>query len=178
MKTRVITISAVSAALVSVFLTLGAYIAFIDLIMVLIASVFVLLPVYYGSYLGCFLTYLAGGVSAFIFSQFNFLSLVFPVYFGFFGIYPFLMCMAYDKGFNKLLFSVLCLIWCIAATYGTFFYYTFVMKNVLDGLPQIITDNIYYVLSILGGLVYFIFDRFVFSVRILINRYLDKIIRK
>lgn len=178
MKTRVITLSAVSAALVALFLTLGAYITFIDLITVLIASVFVILPIYYGSYTGCFLTYLAGGVLAFIFSQFNFLSLVFPVYFGFFGLYPFLMCMAYDKGFSKFLFSVLCLIWCIAATYGTFFYYTLIMKNVLDGLPEILTDNIYIVLFALGIVIYFIFDRFVFSVRILINRYLGKIIKK
>ena len=86
--------------------------------------------------------------------------------------------MAYDKGFNRLLFTVLCLIWCVAATYGTFFYYTLVMKNVLEGLPEIITDNIYYVLSILGVAIYFLFDRFVFSVRIIINRYLGKIIKK
>lgn len=178
MKTRVITLSAISAALVAVFLTVGAYVEFVDLITVLIASVFVLLPIYYGSYLGCFLTYLAGGVLAFILSQFNILSLVFPIYFGYFGLYPFLMCMAYDKGFNRLLFTVLCLIWCVAATYGTFFYYTLVMKNVLEGLPEIITDNIYYVLSILGVAIYFLFDRFVFSVRIIINRYLGKIIKK
>ena len=178
MKTRVLTLSAVSAALVALFLTLGAYVSFIDLISVLIASVFVILPIYYGSYLGCFLTYLAGGVLAFLFSQFNFLSLVFPTYFGFFGIYPFLMCMAYDKRFNRLLFVVLSLIWCIAVTFGTFFYYTLVMENVLDGLPQIITDNIYYVLFVLGVIIYFIFDRFVFSVRIIINRYLGKIIKK
>ena len=178
MKTRVITLSAISAALVAVFLTVGAYVEFVDLITVLIASVFVLLPIYYGSYLGCFLTYLAGGVLAFILSQFNILSLVFPIYFGYFGLYPFLMCMAYDKGFNRLLFTVLCLIWCVAATYGTFFYYTLVMKKVLEGLPEIITDNIYYVLSILGVAIYFLFDRFVFSVRIIINRYLGKIIKK
>lgn len=178
MKTRVLTLSAISAAFVALFLTLGAYITFIDLISVLIASVFVILPIYYGSYLGCFLTYFAGGVLAFLLSQFNFLSLVFPVYFGFFGLFPFLMCMAYDKGFNKLLFTVLCLLWCIAATYGAFFYYTLIMKNVLEGLPQILTDNIYYVLFILGALIYFLYERFVFSVRIIINRYLSKIIKK
>ena len=178
MKTNNLTLSAVSAAFVAIFLTVGAYVEFVDLISVLFASVFVLLPIYYRSYLGCFLTYLAGGVLAFILSQFNYLSLVFPVYFGFFGLYPFLMCLAYDKGFNRLLFTVLCLIWCVAATYGTFFYYTLVMDNVLAGLPEIITDNVYYALFILGVILYFLFDRFVFSVRIIINRYLSKILKK
>ena len=177
MSTRVITVSAVSAALVALFLTLGAYITLIDLISVLIASAFVLLPIYYNSYLGCFLTYLAGGVLAFIFSQFNVLSIVFPLYFGFFGLYPFLMCMAIDKGFNRLLFIVLTLIWCVGAAYGTYFYYTLIMKNILEGLPAFISDNIYFAIGAIGVVIYFLFDRFVFSTRILINRYLSKIVK-
>lgn len=178
MKTRVITLSAISAAFTAIFLSVGAYVEFVDLIAVLIASAFVLLPIYYGSYLGCFLAYAVGGVIALIISQFNFLSLVFPVYFGFFGLYPFLMCMARDKNFNLILFTVLTLIWCIGATYGTFFYYTLIMKNVLDGVPAFISDNIYIALFIIGALIYFIYDRFVFSVRIMINKYLSKIIKK
>ncbi|MDY6367007.1 MAG: hypothetical protein SPL13_00600 [Clostridia bacterium] len=178
MKTRVLTLSAISASFVALFLTLGAYIEFIDLLAVIIASIFVLLPIYYESYLGCFLTYLAGGALAFIISQFNFLSLVFPLFFGFFGLYPFLMCMSADKKFNRILFIVLSLIWCIAATYGTYFYYTLIMKNILEGLPEFIVDNIYIVLFVLGVIVYFLFDRFVFSARILINRYLGKVIKK
>ena len=178
MKTRVLTLSAISASFVALFLTLGAYIEFIDLIAVLFASLFVILPIYYDSYLGCFLTYLAGGTLAFILAQFNFLSLVFPLFFGFFGIYPFLMCMAYDKKFNRLLFVILCLIWCVAITYGTYFYYTLIMKNVLEGLPEFITENIYYVLFFVGVLVYVVFDRFVFSARIIINKYLSKIVKK
>lgn len=178
MKTRVLTLSAISASFVALFLTLGAYIEFIDLIAVLFASIFVILPIYYNSYLGCFLTYLAGGALAFILAQFNFLSLVFPLFFGFFGLYPFLMCLAADKKFNRILFIVLCLIWCIAVTYGTYFYYTLIMKNALEGLPDFIINNIYIVLFVLGFVIYFVFDRFVFSARILINRYLSKIIKK
>ena len=178
MNTKIITISAVSASIVALFLTLGAYISLIDLVSVLIASAFVLLPVYYNSYLGCFLTYLAGGVIAFILSQFNILSIVFPLYFGFCGVYPFLMCMAIDKGFNRAIFVVLTLIWCVGAAYGTYFYYTLVMKNVLEGLPEFIAKNIYFAVGVIGVVTYFLFDRFVFSTRILINRYLSKIVKK
>lgn len=177
MNTRVITVSAVSAALVALFLTLGAYISLIDLVSVLIASAFVLLPIYYNSYLGCFLTYLAGGVIAFILSQFNLLSIVFPLYFGFFGVYPFLMCMAIDKGFNRALFIALTLIWCVGTAYGTYFYYTLFMKNIFEGLPEFVEKNLYFAIGVVGVVMYFLFDRFVFSTRILINRYLSKIVK-
>lgn len=65
MKSRVIALSAISAAFVALFLTLGAYIEFINIISVIVASVFIVLPMYENSKLGSFLAFLAGGVIAF-----------------------------------------------------------------------------------------------------------------
>ena len=88
MKSRVIALSAISAAFVALFLTLGAYVEFIDIITVIIASVFIVLPLYEKSYLGSVLAYFAGGVIAFLFSGANIFTLVFPAYFLYFGLIP------------------------------------------------------------------------------------------
>ena len=87
MKSKVLALSAVSASFIAVFLTLGAYIELVDLVAVVVASIFVLLPLYMKSYKGSLLAYLAGGLLAFLISGFNILSLVFPAYFAFFGIF-------------------------------------------------------------------------------------------
>ena len=46
MKSKVISLSAISAALIAVSLTIGAYFEFADLFAVVIASAFVILPIY------------------------------------------------------------------------------------------------------------------------------------
>ena len=87
MKSKIISLSAISAGFVAISLIIGAYIEITDLFMVVVASVFVLLPLYLKSYKGSFLAFLAGGVIAVLCSGFN-LALIFPAYFAFFGIYP------------------------------------------------------------------------------------------
>lgn len=179
MNSKVISISAISASFIAIFLTLGAYIQFIDLIGVVIASIFVMLPIYLKSYKGSFLAYLAGGIIAFLFSGFNILSIVFPIYFLFFGIFPIIKCIAFDKGFNKRIFYLLTFVWCIIATYIAYFYYVLVIgeENLFAGLPAIVIDYVYIFIAIVGAIFYFVFDKFVFITRILINRYLSRIIK-
>ena len=46
MKSKVVTLSAISAALTAIVLTLGAYIELVDLYSIVISSVFVILPLY------------------------------------------------------------------------------------------------------------------------------------
>ena len=127
MKSKIISISAISAGLTAIALTIGAYIEFTDLFALVVSSVFVILPLYFNSYKGSLLCFLAGGVIAFLFSGFNFLSLVFPSYFLFFGIYPILVIFARQKNFNKTLRLIIGLIWCVAFFYGAYFYYFGVM---------------------------------------------------
>ena len=71
MKSKIISISAISAGFIAILLTIGSYFEITDLITTVVASCLVLLPLYYNSYKGMILTYLVGGVIAFMFSGFN-----------------------------------------------------------------------------------------------------------
>lgn len=178
MKSKVIALSAISAAFISIFLTLGAYIEFFDLIAVLIASIFVLMPLYLGSYLGCVLSYLAGTLLAFLFSGFNIYSAVFPLFLLFFGIFPIVKCIVMQKNLNRYVFIVLGLLWSIASAFGTYFFYILIFgQEVLAGLPDFIVNNVYFFVAGVGVVFYFLFDKFVFMSRVVINRYLSKIIK-
>ena len=101
MKSKVVSLSAISASFIAVALAVGTYFEIADLFMLVTASVFVLLPLYLKSYKGSFLAFLAGGVIALLISGFNF-SLIYPAYFGFFGIYPLVkMKMIEKRGVTK-----------------------------------------------------------------------------
>nr|MBO4518319.1 hypothetical protein [Clostridia bacterium] len=181
MKSRTITVSAISAGLVSISLAVGIYVGFFDVFALIIASVFVMLPLYVKSYKGCVLAYLAGGVLGLIFGWFNFVySFVFPAYFAFFGIYPIVNCYLKDRKVKKYISHLIGLIWCVAIFYGIYFYYTMVMGLDFNDLPhyfQWINDYILYAVGVIGLIFYFLYDRFVFVVRTLIDRYLGKIIK-
>ena len=113
MKSKIISLSAVSAAFTAIALTVGAYFEFADVFALVISSVFVILPIYLKSYKGSLLAYLAGGIIAFLCSGFNILSLVFPAYFLFFGIYPIIKTKLIETNFNKYVGFVFGLIWFI-----------------------------------------------------------------
>ena len=177
MKSKIIAVSAISAALAALSLTIGAYVEFADLFTLVVASVFVIMPIYFRSYKGCFLSFLAGGVIAFLFSGFNFISLVFPSYFAFFGIYPIIKCIFDDKRFNKIVSYVVGLVWFVAVAYGMFFYYTLVMHGIFEGLPIWVMDNILYLIAPVAALIFVIYERYILVMRVAINRYLGRIIK-
>ncbi len=180
MKSKLVALSAISASFVAISLTLGAYVEFVDLVAVVLSSAFVILPLYYKSYLASVLTYLAGGVLAFLISGFNIMSVVFPAYFAFFGLYPIISNIMKDKGLNRVLRHAIGLVWCVGACYGIYFYYTLVMGISLTDLPQWllwIKDYILYAVAIVGALFYALFDRFVVVTRFAADRYLKRIIK-
>lgn len=177
MKSKIISLSAISAGFIAVSLTLGAYIELIDIVAVVLAAVFVILPLYYNSYLGSFLSFLAGGVIALIFSGFNIYSIVFPAYFGFFGVYPIVKFLMIKKHVNKILSYCIGLVWCVLVFYGVYFYYTLFMGQVLTGLPKWVSEYILYIVGVLGVVSFVVFDRFFFISKQLIDRYLRRIIK-
>ena len=87
MKSKIISLSAISACFIAASLVVGTYFEILDFFMLVTASVFVLLPLYLKSYKGSFLAYLVGGVVAILCGGFNF-TLIYPAYFLFFGVYP------------------------------------------------------------------------------------------
>lgn len=177
MKSKLIAISAISASFTAIVLTLGAYIELFDIFALVVSSVFVILPLYYHTYKGCFLCFFAGGVLAFIFSGFNIMSIVFPAYFLFFGIYPIVRFIAIEKKFNKMLFGTISLLWCVAVFYGLYYYYTLFLMLPIEDLPKFVSDNILYFVAVFGVVFYFIFDRFIFVSQRIENIYLQRILK-
>ena len=177
MKSKVLALSAISAAFIALFLTVGAYLSFVDLVSVVFASAFTLLPLYYKSYSGSILSFLAGGIIAFLFSGFNVYSLVFPAFFFFFGCYPVVKTAFTEKKVNKVLSVIIGLIWCVAFSYGLYFYYVFFMKMTLSDFPEIIVRYIYLFIPLFAVVLFIVFDRYVFAVKLTVDRYIGRIIK-
>jgi hypothetical protein len=123
------------------------------------------------------LCYLVGGIIAFLCSGFNYLSIVFPIYFGFLGLFPIIKCKFMDIRLNKTIACLIGLLWCIAIFYGVYFYYTMVMNGVLEGLPNWVEDYLLLFVGVVAIVFYFIYNRFVVVLRKFLNIYLFKIIK-
>lgn len=180
MKSKIISISAISAGLTAFILTIGAYVEMADLFCLAISSVFVLLPLYKNSYKGSVLGYLAGGIIAFLFSGFNILSIVFPSYFLFFGIYPIIATYMREKNIKKIFIIALGLVWTVSFFYGAYFYFFNVMNLSIGLYPvwaEFIIDNILIFLGVIAIPFYFFFDRYVYVLKIFLDKYLKKIVK-
>ena len=181
MKSRVITVSAISASLVATCLAVGVYVSFADVFALIVSSAFVILPLYVKSYKGCVMSYLVGGILGLIFGWFNFISsFVFPAYFAFFGLYPIVGCFFKEKKVKAYIAHGVGLLWCVAAFYGLYFYYTLIMGLDFADLPEylnFIIDFIVYAVGIFGAVFYFVYDRFIVVIKTLIDKYLGKIIK-
>lgn len=176
MKSKLISLSAISSALVAIFLTIGAYVEVADLCMLVIASVFVLLPLYYNSFKASFLTFLVGGVIAVILSGFNF-ALIFPAYFLFFGLYPIVKQLIIQKRLKRKLCIVIGLVWILIAFYLCYFYYTLVLEFSVSNLPYGLSDYVLYIVGLLAVVFYFVYDRFIFVAKFTMDKYLKKILK-
>ena len=148
-----------------------------DVFMLVTASIIVLLPLYYNSFKAGVLTYLAGGVIAFMISGFNYLSIVFPSYFLFFGVYPIVQHAFMRKGKTvKIIGTILSLIWFVAVAYGLYFFYTGLIGP-LNDFPVWILDNIYYFVALFAIVFYFIFNRFILVLGRFTNQLLKRVIK-
>ena len=178
MKSKVLAISAIAAGFVAITLTLGAYIQFIDLFTLAVSSVFVILPLYYKSYKGCVMTFLAGGTIALLCSLPTIaFTIVFPTYAAFFGLYPIVRHFTRDKNLNKYLCYIIGMVWCVAAVYGLYFYYTAVIGLNFSDLPYWVADYILYLLAPAGIVFYIIYDRYVIVVKFLLDKLLGRILK-
>ena len=136
------------------------------------------LPLYYKSYKAAILAYLAGGVVAFMISGFNILSIVFPSYFAFFGIYPIVQNKLSEKGKKvKIIGTILSFLWFTAFAYGIYFYYTGFMGLAINDLLYWISNNIYYFIAVFALVFYAIYNRFIYVVGKLSNQLLRRIIK-
>ena len=180
MKSKIIAISSMGAGLTAICLTLGAYIEAMDLISLVLASVFVVMPLYFNSYKGAFLCFGVGGVIAFMLAGFNIYSVVFPAYFLFFGLYPILKSLSVEKRINVIVCRIVGLIWSVIVVYGIYYYYIYVMGLNLNDLPSwasFITENITIFVGVFGVIFYFVYDRYVVVTKRVVDYYLYKAIK-
>ena len=178
MKSKIISLSAISASFIAIALIIGTYFEILDFFMLVIASVFVLLPLYYNSYKGSFLAYLVGGIIAILCGGFNF-TLIYPAYFLFFGIYPIVKNKFMQNRSNNIVKIVLSLIWFIIVAYICYFYYTLVLNLaiIVDGLPSRFEKYIVYGVGLIAVVFFFIYDRFILVVKYTMDKYLRRIIK-
>lgn len=176
MKTRVIAISSISAAFIAIFLTIGAYIQVVDVVSVVLSSLFVMLPLYYKSYLGSVLSAISGCVIAFLCSGFNIFSVVFPSFLLFFGIYPIVKCKTDEKQGRNIIYT-LYLVWCVAICYGIYYFWLYIANNPFENLPVWLSNNIILFVGLFGVLIFFLYDRFIFFGKRFLDKNLGRILK-
>lgn len=178
MKSKIIAISAISAGFVALFLIIGGYFQLADIFCTIISSVFVLMPLYFNSYKGSLLSYLAGGVVALVCSLPTLaFSFVLPAYAIFFGIYPIVKNLLVRNNLDKRIRFFIGLIWCVLSVYGVYFYYTAVMGLTLQGLPEVVSEYILIFIGILAVIFFIIYDKFLYVSKMVLDRYLNRIIK-
>ena len=178
MKSKVISISAIASALVAISLTVGCYVEVVEIVSLVVSSVFVILPLYYKSFKGSVLCFLAGGLVALLCSLPTLaFSIVLPAYAGFFGLYPIIKHVFLEKRVSNVLQVMLGLTWCVLACFGVYFLYTAVIGLTFEDLPKFITDYILIFVGIFGVVFYFVFDRFIVVSKRFLDFYLKKIIK-
>jgi hypothetical protein len=177
MKSKLISLSAITAGFIAIALMVGAYVEVADLSALILSSVFVIMPLYYKSYKASFLSSLVGGVIAFICSGFNIYSVVFPSYFVFFGVYPVVRHKMQESNMNKIVKFIIGAVWFLLTVYGMYFYYTLVMNIDFKGPIEWINTYILYLIAPIGLIIYVIYDKFIMVSRFIIDKYLSRIVK-
>ena len=85
--------------------------------------------------------------------------------------------LALEKGINKWVVYFIGLIWCVAAVYGIYFFYVNFMLIDLSYLPPIVNKYIHLFVGLAGVFFYVVFERYVVSVKRIIDMYLGKFIK-
>ena len=179
MKTRNVTVSAISASFIIICLTLGAYVDVTDISMVLLSSLFVLMPIAYKSFKGGLFAYSVGGTVALLICIPKIAtSAVFVAYFGFFGIFPVVNAFMNDKNVNKYVLHAIGFIWCAITVYGMYFYYKFVLGLNFHNLPLWVEDYILLILVAVVIVFYFVYAYLLKKARQYLAYYMDKIGKK
>ena len=84
-----------------------------------------------------------------------------------------------EKKLKKATRLIIGLLWFIVVAYVCYFYYTLVMglKVVIEGAPQWLDKFIIYGVGLLAVVFFFIYDRFITVIKIVMDKYLNRIIK-
>ena len=178
MKTRTLTLSALSASLATVVLILGTVFAeALDLFAVIIAPVILAMPLYIDSIKGSLLATLVAGILALLLTGFNIANLLYISYFTFFGFFPIVKYYVMTRRKSKILYYLLCCLWCVLAIIGIYYFYTAFLGLGLDLIIPISPSVMPFILAGVGVIVFFLMDAYVFATQIFMFKLLSRILK-
>ena len=178
MKTRTLTLSALSAALATVVLILGTVFAeALDLFAVIVAPVILAMPLYINSIKGSLLATLAAGILALLLTGFNIANFLYISYFSFFGFFPIVKYYVMTRRKNRILYYVICCTWCVLAIIGIYYFYTAFLGLGLDLIIPIKPEVMPVILAGFGVLVFFLMDAYVFATQVFMFKLLSRILK-
>ncbi|MBO5851326.1 MAG: hypothetical protein J6R29_03220 [Clostridia bacterium] len=149
---KIIALSAISSALCTILLVIGAYFPTLDLSCLFMASLAVTLPLSKNSYKGAILTYFASLLLALIFASSNFTVIV--CFALFFGLHPILNYYLISKNKKPInIFTIVKVLWFTALLYVMYY-----LLNMFVDVSDYLKDVAIYVLFIGGVIIGFIYD--------------------
>lgn len=152
-KSRIAAYAAISAALGTLLLTIGAYTGLGEFFWYFAASVCGLITLSQSSIVCTALSFVVCCFLSLLTTGFNFIYLL--PYFVFFGAYPIAMLIEINFNVNKVLMTVLTLIWFNAAMYVLYLFTKLFVTDI-----TFINDNIILIIITGGSIVFFAY-RFV-----------------
>lgn len=169
-KSRIVAFSALSAALGTVFLTIGAYTGLGEFFWYFIASVCVMITFHNRSIVGSVLAFVACALMSLAASGFNIVFLL--PYIVFFGAYPIANNIEIRYKVNKVLMIVLTCIWFDASLY-VFYLFTKLFVTQIEW----INDYIILIIAVGGTIAFFGYRTMMLRLQRKIDRRFGRLIR-
>lgn len=151
---KVISLSAVSAAFAVLFLILGTFVEVLDLSCLFMASLALMLPLAKEYRLGGFLAYLAAAILGMILTGFRF-QVIAP-FAMFFGLHPLVNDLIRKYHINVVIATIVKAVWFVGTLYVMYF-----LTTMFVGIPDFIENNIHWFLIIGGVITFLIYDFFI-----------------
>ncbi len=174
---KVIALSAVSAALAVIFIAVGAFVEIIDIVMVMAAGVAIMLPLAKKYYLGGFLAYLASAAIGAFTAIANPVAVI--IYAAFFGLYPVVNALQIKYRLNKIVCALVKDVWFLLVM---FLYYEMlvwwtgydIFKD-FAFIPQSLHAYLIPGLFIIGAVFFLFYDSVMLRVQFAVNRLVEKL---
>ncbi len=176
-NSKIIALSAVSAAFAVVLLALGSFIEIIDIACVMFAGVAIMIPLSKDSIWGALLAYLTSAVLGFILGGARFTVIV--PYVAFFGIYPIANALQIKYKINRFLALVIKDVWFLGAM---FLYYK--MLVIFSGydlfadfsmIPENFRNFIVPALIVFGAIFFVLYDSVMLKMQLAVNYIVNKL---
>lgn len=174
---KVIALSAVSAAFAVVLLALGSFIEVIDITCIMFAGIAVMLPLAKEYYLGAFLSFLSSALLGFIIGGAK-VTVIVP-YAVFFGVYPIVNALQVKYKVNKILALIVKDIWFLLSM---FLYYKLLVWFTgydlfadFSFIPESLKKFLVPGLFVFGALIFVLYDIVMLRMQVAVRYLVEKL---